>query len=33
MTLGGHRRFHADVVRAVATSLGLDDVDVTADPG
>lgn len=33
MTLGGHRRFRADVIRGVATSMGLDDVDVTADPG
>jgi excisionase family DNA binding protein len=33
MTLGGHRRFRADVIRAVATSMGLDEMDVTADPG
>lgn len=25
LTLGGHRRFRADVIRAVAASMGLDD--------
>ena len=34
VTLGGHRRFRADVIAAVATSMGVDianEVDAAAD--
>lgn len=28
VTLGGHRRFHADVIATVAASMGMEDDDV-----
>jgi excisionase family DNA binding protein len=31
MTLGGHRRFRIDVIRAVAVAMGLQDPETVAD--
>jgi excisionase family DNA binding protein len=31
VTLGGHRRFRADVVRALATSMGVEDTPEAGD--
>lgn len=31
-TLGGHRRFRADVIRAAAASMGLEDLDESSTP-
>jgi excisionase family DNA binding protein len=33
MTLGGHRRFRADVIRSVASSMGLEDPGTVANEG
>lgn len=33
MTLGGHRRFRADVIRAVAVSMGMEAVAAVPAPG
>ena len=33
MTLGGHRRFRADVIRSVAASMGLEDPGTVANEG
>ena len=32
VTLGGHRRFRADVIRAVATSMGVEPADEGESP-
>ena len=32
VTLGGHRRFRADVIRAVAASMGVDAGDEPTEP-